>query len=245
MLVLINLEGAVERRQRMLQQLDGMGLSCERIGFDGRHLDPAAIARWAGERFPNLSFARHALSGAEVGCWLSHLGAWQRLLARPDQPACAVIEDDLVLRPSFDAAIAILTARSPYDVVYLGTSSRNLSTRRRSLIDGLCLHEPIGPVFNTWGYVIRRDWVERFFGQRDIRIRAPIDHLLGGKVRGPKPRIAVLQPPVVEEDPILGTASQIEPYTWRIDRARIVATTRRRLLASKVGDFYYALYRFL
>ena len=50
---------------------------------------------------------------------------------------------------------------------------------------------------------------------------------------------------LVEEDPALGVASQIEPYTRRIDRWRIVERARRRLLSSHVCTLYYSLYRFL
>lgn len=244
MLVLINLEGAVERRQRMTAQLDAHGVEFERIGFDGRQLAPTAIAAWAAEHLPAVRFDFTRLSGAEVGCWISHLLAWRGLLSRPALPSCTVIEDDLILQPDFSEAIAILERQQIYDVVYLGTSSRNLSTRRSRTINGLRLHQPVGAVFNTWGYVIRRGFVERFFAmQRSIKL--PIDHVLGGRVARLRPAIAVAQPALVEEDPVLGRDSQIEPFTFRIDRARIVESTRRRLLASRVGGLYFSLYRWL
>jgi hypothetical protein len=55
----------------------------------------------------------------------------------------------------------------------------------------------------------------------------------------------VLQPAVVRENALLGAQSQIEPTTFRIDRARIVELARRRIIASRVSAFYYKLYRFL
>lgn len=246
MLVLINLDSAAERRQRMLQRLAALDLTCERLGFDGRRLPREAIAQRAREMFPALRFASAALSGAEMGCWLSHLLAWRRLLERPAVAAATVIEDDVLLAPSFPAATGVLQRSSPFDVVFLGTSSRNLSTRRCTVVDGLSLHAPVGPIFNTWGYVIRRAWVQRFFAEPSVTIRAPIDHLLGGRVGGAlRPRIAVLRPAVVEEDAALAAASQIEPYTWRLDRSRLVEAARRRLLRSRVGDLYFSLYRYL
>ncbi len=246
MLVLINLDSAAERRQRMLAQLARLGLTCERLGFDGRLLPKPAIAQRAKELFPALRFSAAGLSGPEIGCWLSHLLAWQRLLARPALAAATVIEDDVVLAPSFAAATETLRRGSPFDVVFLGTSSRNLSARRRTVVDGLCLHQPVGPIFNTWGYVIRREWAARFFAAPSVAISAPIDHLLGGRVGGAlRPRIAVLRPAVVDEEPALAAASQIEPYTWRLDRSRLVEAARRRLLRSRVGDLYFSLYRYL
>ena len=60
-----------------------------------------------------------------------------------------------------------------------------------------------------------------------------------------KPRAAVLRPAVVREDALLGPASQIEPYTYRIDRSRLVELARRRILAGRVSALYYRLYRLL
>ena len=55
----------------------------------------------------------------------------------------------------------------------------------------------------------------------------------------------MLRPAVVREDPALGVASQIEPFTYRIDRFRVVEAARRRIIASRVSDLYYRLYRLL
>jgi hypothetical protein len=60
-----------------------------------------------------------------------------------------------------------------------------------------------------------------------------------------KPRIAVLRPPVVREHESLGPLSQIQPFTNRIDRARIVELARRRIIASRVSALYYKLYDYL
>ena len=92
----------------------------------------AEIDAWCRERFGNLTFDFDVLSGAEVGCWLSHLTAWDLLRGRPRETACTVLEDDVLVAPGFAAAIADLERTSTFDVVYLGTSSRNVSERRRT-----------------------------------------------------------------------------------------------------------------
>jgi glycosyl transferase, family 25 len=243
MLVLINLDAAVERRSAMSRQLQQLGLGFERVGVDLRCVRPAEAQAQIDARFPGLQFDRERLSNAEIGCWLSHLSAW-RLLAQSSNPTCTVIEDDLQLLPDFAAAHAALSRRTQRDIVYLGTSSRNVSQRRRSAIDGLWVHEPVGIIFNTWGYSIRREYVQRFFAAGPRRLRLPIDHFLGGKARCAPPSIGVLQPPALVEDPVLGRASQIAPYTRRLDRSRVVEALRRRLLASPLSAAYYALYRY-
>jgi len=248
MLVLINLDSAVERRQAMARQLDTFGLTFERVGVDLRCVRSTEVDTQIQARFPGLRFDRRALSNAEIGCWLSHLTAWRRLLLRSGQTSCTVIEDDLILLPDFSDAIAAMSDRAGFgphfDLVYLGTSSRNLSQRRRTAIKGFVVHEPVGLILNTWGYIVTRAYVERFFATTRRCIRLPIDHFLGGRGRRARPRIGVLQPTLVTEDPVLGAASQIGPYTRRLDRSRLFDKVRRRLLASPVSEFYYSLYRY-
>ncbi len=245
MLVLINLDSATKRRAAMARQLDVRGCSFERIGIDLRCVREAQVDAQIQACCPALRFDRKALSNAEIGCWLSHLCAWQ-LLQRSTHATATVIEDDLSLAPAFGYAIQALDRRDRFDIVYLGTSSRNISQRRRTLIGGLAVHAPVGVIYNTWGYSITRDYAQRFFASGPRLIGLPIDHFLGGRGRRrERPHIGVLQPAVVQEDPVLGAASQIGPHTRRLDRSRLFEETRRRVLSSAVGELYYSLYRFL
>ncbi len=244
-LFLINLDAAADRRDHMLAQLRARGVVARRIGIDCRTLSRRQIAARAERRFPAIRFDFDSLSGAEIGCWMSHLEAWAAFLAGGPGNACAVIEDDVILDPAFARAIDSLAADDSYDVVYLGTSSKNLSARRRARIGDVWVHEPLGAIYNTWGYVIRREYLERLFALRPLRLDVPIDHVLGGRVAAPRHRIAVVQPALVREEPRFGRRSQIEPYTWRCDRWRVVETARRAFLASRASDWYYALVRAL
>jgi glycosyl transferase family 25 len=229
----------------MTAQLDGLGIPFRRFGFDGRTLSVETIAEWARLHFPNVDFDTDALSGAEIGCWLSHLLAWQALRDDIANSSCAVIEDDLLLDPGFAATLRALANPAPYDLVFLGTSSRNISTRRRMRVGGHWVHEPIGSILNTWGYVVSRAYVEQVLDNRYFRIRVPIDHFLGGNLRDRHPVIGVVQPVALWEDPRLGRLSQIEPHTFRPDRWRIVEDVRRRFLGSRIGELYYSVYRLL
>jgi glycosyl transferase family 25 len=246
MLFLINLDDAAERRARMEAQLRALNLAWQRIGVDLRGRDPAAIDTWVDAHLPGFRFDHASVSSAEIGCWVSHVVAWRALAARDDAKACVVLEDDLALGAGLPQAIAALSQRPVFDLVFLGTSCRNVSGRRRMPAGGFGLHAPIGTIYYTWGYVVSRDWVRRFLGAGPWRITHPIDHYTGGRrAKSLKPRAAVLRPAVVEEDATLGPRSQIEPYTFRIDRSRLVEVARRRLLASRISALYYRLYRFL
>ncbi|MBK6336508.1 MAG: glycosyltransferase family 25 protein [Betaproteobacteria bacterium] len=240
-LFLINLDSAVERRAHMLLQLQERNLRAHRVGIDCRSLTRRQISVAAARRFPQIEFAFDLLSGAEIGCWMSHLSAWTAFLSSGSGDACVVVEDDVLLEPDFVRTIEALEAQVSYDVVFLGTSSKNLSARRRTVVNGVWMHEPKGAIYNTWGYVLRREYLHRFFATPPLRLAVPVDHVLGGRAATRRPRVAVVQPIVVREEPRLSRASQIAPHTWRIDRWRVVEQTRRRFLASRVSDWFYAV----
>jgi len=241
--ILINLDDATERRAHMQAQLATAGIDAQRIGVDFRERSERDVHRWTSTHFPQLRFDLDNMCTAEAGCWASHLSAWRRL-ANSDEPAARVIEDDVLLAPEFASATAMLRTQRSFDVIYLGTSSKNISTRRRTRIRHLSVHEPLGVIFNTWGYVITREYVRRFFAADRLRIDMPIDHFLGGRARRVKPSTGVLRPAVVAEDPDVGPQSQIQPYAKRLDRHPVWQEARRAILGSKVSDLYYSLYRF-
>lgn len=229
----------------MAAQLDAQGLAWKRVGCDFRRLERDAIARWFAQRFPSLRPTARRLSGAELGCWASHLCAWEAIRAS-GHAAGIVLEDDVLLALDFrDRARALASDPGGFDVVYLGTSSRNLSGRRAALLHGLRVHAPVGVVLNTWAYVVSADWIGRLLDAGPIAIHLPLDHYLGGGGRRAPPRIGVLQPPCVTEDEVTGRASQIGPATRRIDRRPWFEGTRRRLLRSRAGDWYERLCRWM
>ena len=217
--------------------MQAAGLAAERVGIDLRGVTRTDAREIARRAFPAFRFGG-LLSGPEIGCWLSHLTAWQRAVdAR--MPACTVIEDDLVLQPHFAEAHRRLTREAMHDVVYLGTSSRNISIRRPEACGPFDLRRPIGGILNTWGYVVRTEFAAHFLAAGGPVTR-PIDHVVGGGTRRGRPDVAVLQPPAVLEHAAIAGKSQIAPFTGRPDRAVVVEELRRKFLGSRLGDAYYA-----
>ena len=241
---LINLDDARARRERMQEQLQAQAVAAQRVAVDLRECSDAEVHAWTSRHFPDIRFDVDAICSAEAGCWASHLVAWSRL-AQTAEPACTVIEDDVLLAPGFAHAIDVLSRQRSHDVVYLGTSSKNISTRRRTQVRDLSVHEPLGVVFNTWGYVITRAYVQRFFASDRLWLDLPIDHFLGGRAKAVKPRTGVLRPAVVTEDPTVGSQSQIQPYARRLDRHPMWQEARRAILGSRLSDMYYSLYKWL
>ncbi len=242
---LINLDDAVARRRHMAAELARAHVTWRRVGVDLRAADEATIAAALQRIAPRMAFERRRLGNAELGCWLSHVEAWREGLTVSTARGVAVVEDDLCVEPHFGAAVDALLEKPQHDVVFLGTSSRNISTRRRTRIGPVVVHEPLGAVFNTWAYVISRGCAERLMSGAREPIGWPIDHVLGGRLAAWRPAIAIVQPVAVFEEATLGRASQIQHTTRRLDRRPWVEAARRRLLASRAGDLYYSLYRWL
>ena len=86
----------------MDRQLRSLGLAYERVpAVDGHKLDPAYVAK-----FPPMA-------ASQVGCYLSHEAAWQRIAER-DDPYGIVLEDDIHIAPAF-AKFALSTDWIPPD----------------------------------------------------------------------------------------------------------------------------------
>jgi glycosyl transferase family 25 len=85
----INLDRSPQRLDHMGAQLGRLGIAFERLrAVDGRELKPDYVAG-----FPPMS-------ASQIGCFLSHKLAWQRI-AEGDAPYGIVLEDDIHIAPGF------------------------------------------------------------------------------------------------------------------------------------------------
>ncbi|MCX6919771.1 MAG: glycosyltransferase family 25 protein [Verrucomicrobia bacterium] len=100
--LLINLDGSAERLKKASSQLAAAGISFERLpAVDGRLLpesERSRIAPWDRKAFFK------PLSPGEIGCYLSHLAALERIV-KEGWPRALVLEDDFILTPEFPARL--------------------------------------------------------------------------------------------------------------------------------------------
>ena len=88
-LYVINLDRTPERMAHMAAQLSRLEVPYERLSaVDGRALDPTYVAK-----FPPMA-------ATEIGCFLSHKVAWQRIVDGPGRYGI-VLEDDIHIAPAF------------------------------------------------------------------------------------------------------------------------------------------------
>lgn len=175
MVLLINLPRSTDRRERMEQRLAELGLAYELLpAVDGR-------AQWE-QLLPSVdltAFQRHAggdVLPGEVGCYHSHLQAWQRLIAS-DAQVLLVLEDDMVFHDDFMDALRIaLRGRMHWDMLKLA-KIRAKQPVCQGLLGPYRLNACIGAFTGFGAYLIQRETAQRLLPQM-LPIRAPIDREL-------------------------------------------------------------------
>ena len=173
-LVFINLDKDSERRTRIEGQLAHLGLPGERLpAVWWKHLPPAEQSLlYSAERNHGLYY--QPLVDGEKGCYASHIGAWQQLLAS-DAPALVVLEDDVRLTPQFAEVVkAIAALQEPWDMVKLLGRDREKVRSQRPLVPGTALVDYSRVPSMTAGYVVSRAGAAKLLAHRQPFGR-PID----------------------------------------------------------------------
>lgn len=98
----INLDRAVERRDRMIALLEERGVDYQRVPA----VDVRSERQLILESFDDYDGS--VSTDVEMACVLSHIRAWEQFVAS-GQPAGLFMEDDLHFAPSFNQVMAELT----------------------------------------------------------------------------------------------------------------------------------------
>jgi glycosyl transferase family 25 len=159
----INLARATERRQKMQAQADALGIHLDFIeAVDGKTITDADRALVDHEKRRRIT--PYPLTDNEIGCWLSHRRAMQRLIESGDRMA-TILEDDAALAPDFPRVLEVVEARgAPFDVVDL---HRNLKKHEifavcRPLLPGFSLGRIGYTHMNATGYVMSHEGAQKF-----------------------------------------------------------------------------------
>jgi glycosyl transferase family 25 len=175
MVLLINLERSTQRRVQMEARLREVGLDHRILpAVDGaahqealRQTVDAPAFRW--------HTGRDALPG-EMGCYHSHLNAWQALLDSPHR-FLLVLEDDMVFHPDFAAALSTaLRGAEHWDMLKLAKIRAKQPISQGQLGD-YQLNAYIGAATGFGAYLIQRATAQRLLPHL-LPIRAPIDREL-------------------------------------------------------------------
>jgi len=158
----INLEKASERRTRIGLQLDELGVPYQIFrAVDGRLLDDEEVGRRYDAGAALLAY--RPLSRGELGCALSHLGVYRKML-EDGVPFALVLEDDAALGDALPATLESLAGRlQPSEPVAVLLSHVDKFTKwgREPLDEKRQLVRRYGEWWRAHGYVITRSAAQR------------------------------------------------------------------------------------
>ncbi|MBP0439647.1 glycosyltransferase family 25 protein [Tianweitania sediminis] len=188
----INLDRSPERRAFMMDQLEALGVSFERIAaVDGKTAD---LTRHAGS----------PLTQTEIACFLSHRDCWKRIVDL-DLDYGLILEDDVRLSPRFAAVASDTAWLNPLNgLAKLDTSGRKVLLERQSKEGpaGLRFHRLRSEHTGCAGYIISRGKAREFLGRSSARLTEPVDLFVFGEQAVAEERVVAWQavPAVVAQE---------------------------------------------
>lgn len=219
---IVSLRRSAERRASVAACLVSLDLSFEFTdAVEGRDLSPAQILASCNPSEAVRLLGRNLTLG-EIGCSLSHLRLYRRLLDSSLEEV-VILEDDVIVDPALPE---ILKSRDRlpgrWELLHLHSGlprapfsiwgARVVSDRHR------CVRLTI-PVNGSFGYLIRRSGAEKLLKSGEP-VRVPADVLCGGSLRAGV-RLYGIDPPVVRH--LDGESTMPDAYALR---ARISCMNR-------------------
>ncbi len=159
-ILVVNLKRSKDRRSYMQQQLDAYGVRYQFFpAVDGKTLTPQQRACYSEEE--SLRRFGHPLTNREIGCALSHLQIYEKMVAE-DIAELLILEDDAVIKKKFFPIIFQRAQWAPADWKMLHFSSREirLNTLPYYFIDSqkrYRLYRYIGFYKGTFCYIVNNE----------------------------------------------------------------------------------------
>ena len=183
---IINLEHEKEKKETMQKQLEKFGLDHEFIGaVNGYELDDYEINKKYSQK-KSIEVFKRELSRGEIGCALSHLQIYKKMLNENIEKAI-ILEDDVTLCDEFPNIIVNLDSiLVSYECILLGYDDHIkkdifLYTSfwgNKKFINKFKLYRFVKVFFGTYGYIITNQGARKLYQKIDF-IEKPIDHYTG------------------------------------------------------------------
>jgi glycosyl transferase family 25 len=186
---IINLEENVTRLRNSSSQMDMLGIEWKRVdGVNGWTMTEEEVAA-VYARDENSRRAKNPLVRPEIGCYLSHIRAWQMIAEDRAHPGGFIFEDDFAAAPELRRVLELLSRPDPdWDVVKLFSFDRTpRMVTDAELGDGMRIGTPYRVPTCLIGYGITREAAAqlsetaipffrpvdedmKFFWEKDLRI---------------------------------------------------------------------------
>lgn len=167
---LINLDRSPDRLDFMRGQFGAAGVSFTRLpAADGR--DPEVLRHSRRSRLSQLS-------PGEIGCFESHIRAWEMLLAS-NAAAAIVTEDDIIVSNDFLKVAEAAAREVDFDVIKLDFFSNAVRVEDKSYAEpvGRKVFRYLGGDWCTGAYLVSRSGAARLLRGVDGYLR-PVDHYM-------------------------------------------------------------------
>ncbi|WP_164996124.1 glycosyltransferase family 25 protein [Proteus alimentorum] len=149
---IVNLEKDVERKASIKAQLDDLNLNYEFISaVYGKNLSQEEISRLSPD------FEKTSLTLPELGCALSHLNVYKKIIENNEDIAL-ILEDDVKLNPNLSQYLDILSHRNltnKPEIILLNKVNEYIDSFKQKLNDTYSLVNVIDSV-GAYGYCINQ-----------------------------------------------------------------------------------------
>ena len=140
---------------------------------DGRAMSAAERDQVAQEHLLNPAYP-FGLMPSEIGCFLSHRGAWQAI-AQADAPYGLVAEDDVATGPDFPVALKLALAHADeHCLIRFPMRNRETADQMRDQQEGVSLFRPQEIGLTAALYVLGRTAAQRLV-ERSETFDRPVD----------------------------------------------------------------------
>ena len=149
----INMETSKERFDATYERLMQSQVVATRFNATvGKALTPEEVSHWY-DATANRQFYHRNLTPGEIGCYISHMRIWQKLVDEKI-PYAIVLEDDLHIEPSFAAVLANIASLTDWDLIKLSDNRDNPFFQQQPLGEEFTLGNYRKVPNGTQGYAI-------------------------------------------------------------------------------------------
>ena len=180
---ILNLDKHIDRKKEMQIRLSLIkNIDYEFVsGIDGKNITDDYLDKnniKVNEFFRN-PFSYNSITMGEIGCCLSHIKIWEKIVYDNTQTA-VILEDDCIFDNDFEYLISSINERKIFekaDMVYLG---RKVFNENEPTMINLKYHSLVKPNFSYWtiGYMISLQGVKKLINSTLKNNIIPVDEFL-------------------------------------------------------------------
>lgn len=144
---------------------------------DGKQIDLSETREYLSDLLYNW-FLKNPHFKGHLGCAMSHMFLWRKILEEGRREPTLILEDDAILTPEFGKIDEILATNADYDIMYLGGSC-GYQTPKCHTNDGMRPKRNtvrVNYLIGMWGYVVPDARAAKLLLDSCVPLNLPVDH---------------------------------------------------------------------